>query len=159
MNEHLDSKALRRMVREVLREVLPAGLGAGAPGATQPGAERVETVSIRNDAELAAFVERLLGLCVERGTREALHSGRYRFRLHPDRGADTPGPEMARDGGSAAGRNDDAVQRFERGVLSEARVVKFAQSAQRIVVNQRVMVTPLARDKARQLGVKLERVK
>jgi len=157
MNERPDSQALRRMVREVLREVLPAGLNAGAPGA--PGAERVETVSIRNDAELAIFVGRLLDLCADRETREALRGGRYRFRLDANRGTGVPAAEMARDGELAGGRHDDAVQRFERGVLSEARVVKFAQSAQRIVVNQRVVVTPLARDKARQLGVKLERVK
>jgi hypothetical protein len=48
-------------------------------------------------------------------------------------------------------------ERMDRGVLSESKVVGLARSGRRIVLGKRVVVTPLARDKARQLGVKLER--
>jgi hypothetical protein len=36
-------------------------------------------------------------------------------------------------------------------------VIGLARSGRRVVLGKRVVVTPLARDKARQLGVKLER--
>ena len=74
-----------------------AGLGAAVPGgpATAPGGpaqdglphtvrehvESVEVVSIRTDADLAGFVLHLLHLFENPKHRDALRSGRLRFRL------------------------------------------------------------------------------
>jgi len=76
-----------------------AGLGAAVPGgpATAPGGpaqdglphtvrehvESVEVVSIRTDADLAGFVLHLLHLFENPKHRDALRSGRLRFRLSP----------------------------------------------------------------------------
>jgi hypothetical protein len=112
-------------------------------------APRVESVSISSDAELQAFIRRLLDLSAEPSGREALRSGRHGFRLAggPD------APKQAGDGAVAAG----GEERIDSGVLSESKVIGLARSGRRIVLGKRVVVTPLARDKARQLGVKLER--
>lgn len=140
-----DSDALRALVREVLREVVPNKRPQAAPGATE--APHTETISIANDAELQAFVRRLLDLSTDPGGREALRSGRHGFRLAGSAAAPEPtgGPERQHE------------ERIDRGVLSESKVIGLARSGRRIVLGKRVVVTPLAQDKARQLGVKLER--
>ena len=103
-----DDEVLRALVREVLAELLPAGVEAGGalsvdapgaltagdhvvgrPGLGQPGlahsvredVEAVETVSLRTDADLDAFVRRLLRLFENPKQRDALRAGRLRFRL------------------------------------------------------------------------------
>src|ERR1700733_12830488 len=69
----------------------PGGTASG-PGGTAPGQEGavftvrdgvgvVETVSVRTDQELAAFVTRLLHLFENPRRRDDLRSGRLRFRL------------------------------------------------------------------------------
>jgi len=155
MTGQLDSEALRSLVREILREAIPDGGEAPALGkrpgpraASRPaGAPREESVSIGSDAELKAFVARLLRLFEDPAGREALRSGRHAFRLARAGGGGNGGVQSA-DGGSG---------HLEKGVLSEARLVSLAKSGKRITLGRGVTVTPLAKDKARQLGVKLER--
>jgi len=130
---------LRTLVREVLREILPtAGTGTSATAAAPA---RTEDVIIRNDADLAAFVARLMRLFEDPATRDAISAGRHRFRL----AATTQGEGVA------------ATSHVDKGVLSEAKVVALAREGGRIVLGKGVVVTPLARDKARQLGVRIER--
>jgi len=142
--------ALRAVVREVLRELLPVN-GGGVPPAQQrlaagrvptPGVARVEEVRIGSDAELAAFVARLVALCEEEAGRAALREGRHRFRLaRPAGQGAAPGP----------------ARRVEKCVLSETRLVELGCAGGELVLDKGVVVTPLARDKARELGIRLTR--
>ncbi len=178
--QHSDSDALRALVREMLRELVPAARTQSAAAerpAAGSGAPRVESVSISSDAELQAFVRRLLDLSAEPGGREALRGGRHGFRLANGGGAPEPAaPELAAPQPAApqpaapqpaapqpaapqpaGGPERNGEERIDGGVLSESKVIGLARSGRRIVLGKRVVVTPLARDKARQLGVKLER--
>lgn len=152
--QHSDSDALRALVREMLRDLVPTARAQGpAVPANVSEAPRIESVSISSDAELQAFVGRLLDLSAEPGGREGLRSGLHGFRLANGGGASCAGNGAAPAGGP--GRNGE--ERIDSGVLSESKVIGLARSGRRIVLGKRVVVTPLARDKARQLGVKLER--
>jgi hypothetical protein len=51
----------------------------------------------------------------------------------------------------------DTTMRIERGAVTERAVVAAARDGRRIVLGARAVVTPLARDKARALGVALEK--
>jgi hypothetical protein len=51
----------------------------------------------------------------------------------------------------------DTPMRIERGAVTERAVVAAAKDGRRIVLGARAVVTPLARDKARALGVALEK--
>lgn len=158
MDKQLDSEALRSLIRDVLRELVPAAVAraretTGPATVAKPVAQpsgivetRFEEVGIADDAQLAAFVQRVLGLFDDPATREAVRTGRHAFRL-------------ARSGGDGAiARNSgDAKAPLDKGVLSESKVISLARAGQRIVIGKSVVVTPLAKDKARQLGVKLER--
>jgi hypothetical protein len=147
-----DLDALRALVREVIRDIMPHGLAV------------TETVNLSTDEDLAAFVRRLLD--AEPGEREELRSGRKRFMLA------APGPTPAEAGPRArpvpAGRADEArraggggettaVRRIERGAVTEAVVSAAARAGQRLVLGRGAVLTPLARDRARASGVQIEK--
>jgi len=163
-----DDEVLRALVREVLAELLPAGVEAGGalsvdapgaltagdhvvgrPGLGQPGlahsvredVHSVETVSVRNDADLDAFVKRLLRLFENPKQRDALRAGRLRFRL-----AAAAGPGSVQP-----------AHRVDKGAVTEAMVRRAAGAGARLVLGRRAVLTPLARDRARAAGVEIER--
>jgi len=138
----------------------PPGQASGAPaqpgpGGTAPGQEgaaytvrdgvgAVQTVSVRSDQELAAFVTRLLHLVENPRRRDDLRTGRLRFRLAP---------------GGAAGASGSArpVHRIDKGAVTEATVRDAARAGARLVLGRRAVLTPLARDRARAAGVEIEK--
>jgi hypothetical protein len=123
----------------------PSGWHGAAPAAaTGTG---VEAVSLTSDAELQAFVQRLLVLFESPRDRLALRSGALRFTLRA--GARTNGAT-----GASAG-----AQRIDRGAVTERAVRAAAESGSSIVLGPRAVLTPLARDIARTLGVKIEKEK
>jgi hypothetical protein len=161
-----DSDAVRAVIREVLAELLPAAAQPAPapasaaqptpahpvpahPGPAQPGlsypvsedAQSVETVSLRTDADLGAFVRRLLHLFENPKHRDELRSGRLRFRLAP----------------VAAPGSAQAAHRVEKGAVTEAMVAEAAKAGARLVLGRRAVLTPLARDRARAAGVEIER--
>jgi hypothetical protein len=73
---------------------------------------------------------------------------------------------VARRNGNRAPRNGSPAPepvrvteplRIERGALTEKLVMRAAQDGRRVVLGRRAVVTPLALDKARSLGVDVER--
>lgn len=135
----LTTDELRAAVRSVLRDVLPS--------ATAPTGADVE-VTLRTDADLDAFVRRVAALCEDAAQRAELRNGRRRFRL-----------ASGTDGGGAAVPPAvlGSVLRFDRGAVTERAVKKAAADGVRLVVGRRAVLTPLARDKARSLGVVIEK--
>ncbi len=162
----LDGDGLRSLVRQVLREAMdgaatpPGQVPAGPTPAppvrvrpAQPGASQIlpieamagadepaETVTLRNDADLATFVLRLLHLFENPKARDDLRSGRRRFRL---------------DQGSLAGSVRPS-HRVEKGAVTEAAVKAAAAAGAQLVLGPRAVLTPLARDRARAAGVHIE---
>jgi hypothetical protein len=148
-----DGEAIRALVREVLADLLPsiAGDGAGQVpaqvGPAQPGlahsvrenVESVEVVSMRTDTDLAAFVLHLLHLFENPKHRDALRSGRLRFRL----------------AATAAPGSVQPSHRVEKGAVTEAMVTAAARAGARLVLGPRAVLTPLGRDRARAAGVEI----
>ena len=128
---------LRAAVRAVIREVLPDGLPAG------PSAGSVIPVSVTTDAELDALVRRVARLCEDPERRAALGEGRHGFTL-------AQGAPQAESG-------QDPATRIERGAVTERAVARAAKAGSRLVLGPRAVLTPLARDRARVLGVEIEK--
>jgi hypothetical protein len=124
-------------------------LAVGRPGVGQGGlahsvrenVEAVETVSLRTDADLDAFVKRLLRLFENPKQRDALRAGRLRFRL-----AAAAGPGSVQP-----------AHRVDKGAVTEAMVRQAARAGARLVLGRRAVLTPLARDRSRAAGVEIER--
>jgi hypothetical protein len=118
--------------------VRPSVGEAGArPGGEDAGGRGLERVTLDSDADLDRFVRALLARFEDPEAREAIRSGRLRFTL---------------GGAEAAG-----VMRVERGALTERRVQQAAKAGARLVLGPAAVATPLAREKARALGIEIER--
>ena len=154
----LSGDVLRAEVRAVLRELLPGLAGQASGDAGRPA----EDVVLRTDADLDAFARRVAALCEDAGERAAIREGRRRFRLAgtaADPGTGSGAGHAAGDGrrDGRTGRTATGVTRVEAGAVTERRVVQAAAEGSRLVLGRRAVLTPLARDKARTLGVVIER--
>ena len=67
--------------------------------------------------------------------------------------------EVLRDGlpAAAAGLANGTVQRVEKGAVTERMVAAAAKAGAALVLGPRAVLTPLARDKARALGVPVQK--
>jgi hypothetical protein len=130
---------LRRLVRDILRELVPA-TGVPAGGTAGPGP--VRAVRLTTDAELQAFVAELLRLAGDPRQRADLEAGRLRFTLGD---------------GAAGAAGARPVRKIEKGAVTERAVLAAAKAGERLVLGPRAVLTPLARDKARALGVRVEK--
>jgi hypothetical protein len=121
------SNELRSMVREVLRDAM-AQRGLVSSSAVEP-------VRLANDQELAGFVARLMDPAVQ----SRIKSGALRFTLGTS---------------SAVPIAQTCVPLT--GVITEQKLDRLG-AATTLVLAPGAVLTPLARDKARRLGLKIER--
>jgi len=108
------------------------------------------TVRIGSDDDLHAFALRVLKLADNPRLRRDLAGGRVRFRLA------AAGP-AAQAAGSATGAEPPASRRVDKGAVTERTVAAAAAAGVRLVLGPRAVLTPLARDKARALGVPIDK--
>jgi len=160
MTEQIPAE-LRAVVAQVVREVVAEAARTAVPAlgrstsattrtaATQPtgplnavSRSRTETVRITGSADLQAFAYRLLDLFDNPKNREDVRAGRLRFELA---------------GGVAAAAAPGAVERVDQGAVTERTVAAAAAAGTRLVLGRRAVLTPLAREKARSLGVPVEK--
>jgi hypothetical protein len=181
------SGELRRLVGEVLAEVLPgppaqrpasrpasaltaggipSGVPAGEPASAAPARRRDSdgalggtpatsdgevkpppdslVVRLDTDAALHEFALRVLRLADNPRMRRELIAGRIRFTL-------------ADAAPAAAAAMTEGVHRVDKGAVTERVVAAAASAGALLVLGPRAVLTPLAKDKARALGVPIER--
>jgi hypothetical protein len=131
---------------------------AGPIGTAPRDGAALQPVRIATDEELRAFVLRILALADNPKRRRDLVAGRLRFTLVPT------GPAAALPGSATpahVGRAPAAVissdHRIEKGAVTERIVQAAANAGARLVLGPRAVLTPLARDRARSLGVPIEK--
>lgn len=151
----ISSQEIRQLVREALRDLLPAGKAAPeVPGGTllsrlraalnDPTQPKVE-VRIDNAQDLSTFARDLLQ--APEDLRIGILSGKIGLKLR------------ARGGnpGTAASVPQRSPHQIAKGVVTELMVAEIGKTSDRLIIGKGVVVTPLARDKARE--VKLEIVR
>ena len=116
-------------LRGLVREVLKEAMANRA--APKQG---TETIRIGSDAELQAFVNRLSSP----GIIESVRAGKLRFTLTQTAHAST--------------NTGDVLE----GVISEQKISALAAKGT-LILGPTAVLTPLARDRARKLGLKIER--
>ncbi len=113
-----------------------------------PGADaRVEAVTIDSDDDLMQFVRELLSRVSNPRDRLAIHTGKLRFTLRSRPGSPSPGAVPP------AG----PVTRISKGAVTERVIREVADAGARLVLAPGTVLTPLARERARALGVEIER--
>ena len=155
----IDRDELRSMVRQALKETLGAKGDAPAESAGDLASEiktalargkpAMVAVAVRSASDLDHFARSILAAGEDASLRQAILAGDVRFEIAG--GAEAKiSPKTAAKGGSF---------HMESGVLGETKIVELARSHSKIVVGSDVVVTPLAREKARQLKVEIARQK
>lgn len=161
----LPEDVLRPLVTDAVRDALAelrhqqrpsADTGSATPSRpVSPGTgSRVETVRLTDDRDLAAFVRRIVALCDNPRTRAQLVAGQLRFTLGPTQPTQ-PGAPAGKAGAPRSGHGP--AHRVDRGAVTERVVVQAAERGQRLLLGRRAVLTPLARDRARTLGVAVEK--
>lgn len=144
------SAELRALIRDVLREELAsAGGRAGAPQA------RHETVAISSDADLAAFVRRILALGADSRARAEIEGGRHVFHLARGGPAAGVGGNEAHE--RALPRAGAAPVTCERGLVGEREVRNLPEGTGILRIGRTVRLTPLAQDELRRRRIRIER--
>lgn len=177
----IDREDLRKLVREALKEAL-GGAGQvmrGQPPASPPGngekAGQGElqrllrnalargkpteiNVAMRSREDLDRFARDIAKASAEAEIKAAILAGTIGF-LPVGPVAEAAPPAPGRPMSPVQLTKGAAAYEVTFGVLSESRVVEIARSHRKIVVGAEVVLTPLARDKARELKVELTRQK
>ncbi len=175
----IDREELRKLVREALKEALGGGAVPAARQATPaPGAHAGTSgqgelqrllrnavsrgkpaeinVAMRSREDLDRFAREIAEASAEPDIKAAILAGAVGFLpVGPDEPASAPTTRAAPPARTGAG----SVYEMKSGVLSEMKVVEIARTHKRIAVGAEVVLTPLARDRARELKVELTRQK
>jgi hypothetical protein len=133
----------------LIREVLSEELAKLKPAVSSSGT-RKEVISITNDAELNSFAHRLIKSMNDPAAKREFESGRLEYTLSST--------------GQGTTRNDPpanlgaAEHRIDKGFLSERHIDILSEGIKRLLIGKAVRITPLARDRARQRGIIIERM-
>jgi hypothetical protein len=146
----------RNLIRELVKSVIAEEVAAiRKPKAAPPPATAEERVAVANDADLIGFARRVLSLAGDPAKAREIAAGRYPFRL------DRPTQATAALTPRATPTAPPAAQshRIDSGVVTESTLNKLPRGFSQLLLGPGVTVTPLAKDRARALGLTFERMK
>ena len=147
----MSDAAVKTLVREVLAEEL-ARLARERDAGEGTARRREERVRITDNAELDAFVRRLLEIARDGARRREIEEGRWVFKLgRPDSAARAPSSDVS------PARAPERSVHIEKGMVTERQVDSFPGATERVIAAKPVRFTPLARDRLRQRGIGIER--
>jgi hypothetical protein len=166
MAARIDKEELRSLVRQALKDALAApgavaatpgnsadGLSAQLRAALAKGRPAKVSVALTTAADIDRFARDILEAGDQPDLRNAIAAGEIRF--------DFGGPGTAAGASTATEKPGARGGTFQMkaGVLNEAKVTEIARTHSKILLGGEVALTPLARDKARELKVELVRQK
>lgn len=146
----IDKSLLRDLVKSVIAEEVAA---IRKPKAASTPSAAEERVAVASDADLIAFARRVLSLAGDPAKAKEIAAGRYPFRLERPTQA-TVAPRAAPSAPPVA-----QSHRIDSGVVTESTLNKLPRGLARLLLGPGVTVTPLAKDRARALGLTFERIK
>jgi len=118
----------------------------------------LQPVRLATDEDLREFALQIVRLADNPKRRRDLLAGRLRFTLAAAGLVLHPGHGRANGHGSLGpAGTGQADHRIERGAVTERAVQAAAGAGARLVLGPRAVLTPLARDRARALGVPIEK--
>ncbi|MCX6434238.1 MAG: hypothetical protein NTX29_16195 [Actinobacteria bacterium] len=150
MTQRIPADLLRDMVREILMDVVEsevAGRVDSLAGGESVGGRRRETVAIGSQDDLNRAIRRILADAMDPQRRGAIEQGDIAFVLS------TATLEQAPRRPAVV----EPIHRVDKGAVTEKQVRAAADAGATIVTAHRVVITPLAKDKARSLGVVITR--
>jgi hypothetical protein len=157
MADGIDRVELRKLVRDVLHSALHDGK---LPPAALPSntIERIRAAMLPGGSgevvvagDLTTFARDIVAAAAHEDIKAAIMSGRVVFAPAGGQG----GPARKTPDNPVAG----GIPRIAEGIVNEHKVMEIGRTHNRLVIGPEVVVTPLARDKARELKLELVRSK
>ncbi len=148
-----------------MRTAEVGGLSERVRAALAGGGGGIE-IEIASDSDLNAFAQQVALCALERDLLGAIASNRVRFRLAGGGGpeavtapptAPTAAPAAVRAAGPPA--QDGDAYHWEQGLLNETKITEIARTHAKLMLGRRALLTPLAWDRARSLGLQVVRMK
>ncbi len=153
-----------------MRTAEVGGLSERVRAALADGGGGIE-IAIASDSDLNAFAQQVALCALERDLLGAIAANRVRFRLTGGGGgreavaaqptaptaAPAAAPAVARAAGPSA--KDGDAYHWEQGLLNETKVTEIARTHAKLMLGRRALLTPLAWDRARSLGLQVVRTK
>ncbi|MBA4095456.1 MAG: hypothetical protein C0484_01630 [Rhodospirillum sp.] len=144
----------RNLIRELVKSVIAEEVAAiRKPKAASAPAAAEERVAIANDADLVGFARRVLSLAGDPAKAKEIAAGRYPFRLARAAAQQTHASTSQPPAPAAQSH------RIDSGVVTESTLNKLPRGLSRLLLGPNVTITPLAKDRARTLGLTFERTK
>jgi len=144
---------LRAMVRDLLRDALAKSNHGKAVGAMP----HTRQVKLATDKDVADFVTLLIGMIDDPATGKAVRNGDVTFTVAGNTpAAAPPARNTAQPAIVPAAPSPENSTSTLGGIVTEARINKLAGPGT-ILLSPDAVITPLARDRARSLGLKFER--
>jgi hypothetical protein len=150
----IDRSLIRELVKSVIAEEV-AAIRKPKPAPAPTTAE--ERIAIASDADLVGFARRVLSLAGDPAKAKEIAAGRYPFRL--DRPATAQAGITSVPRAAPAAAPTAQSQRIDSGVVTESTLNKLPRGLAKLLLGPGVTVTPLAKDRARALGLTFERMK
>ncbi len=154
---------IRDMVRSMLKDALPDIINTAASSPdddlqalickTASAGGGVLSVHISNDDDLQNFTRALATAADHASVRQSISEGKTRFELLSTQ-ADTIVKTVVP---SAPSSTSARRHMLDSGFLNEREIAALAKNYDEVEVGSRVVLTPLARDKARVVGLKIVR--
>ncbi|MBT4891129.1 MAG: hypothetical protein HON65_16395 [Rhodospirillales bacterium] len=140
-------------IRSLIRSILSEELGKVKAKKTSSPKAKSENVRITNDQELTAFTKRVAALCKSEQNRNDIETGQWSFSLNS-----VSSPQMHGSMQSPAqGARSERSAQFEKGFINERQIDALSEDTTIVVINKAVRFTPLAKDRLRQRGIRIER--
>lgn len=162
----IDREELRALVRQALKESLGAagpvapavdqGLAADLRAALGRGKPARLPVAAATGADLDRLAKGVAEACGDAEIKAAILAGDVRFEPMP---AGQAGRPVAAKAAPAPAPAKAGAFEMASGVLSEVKIVEISRTHSTILIGSDVVMTPLARDKAREMKVELVRQK
>ncbi len=167
---------IRLAVREALLEALPPADKKRKPEQVAPNCQLMKqilesakgncktpvAVDLSNERKLNEFAIDLAKCMQDQNVAGLIRSGRMKFQSsgadHRNGPDSTSGRSSRNAESNGKPKNDtDSTGRIETGVLTESKVLALAKNHSCIEVSRNVIMTPLARDRARRLKLQIVR--
>ncbi len=173
--QEFSREEIRRAVREALLEALPAPVAKSrVPKSPVSNGKLMKqlmesakancktpvAVDLSSDRKINEFVGELAGCLQDENVAGLIRAGRLKFQssAYTNQGRSvSPSVNSASNGRAKSADNSFSNGRVESGVLTESKVLAIAKHHSQIEVSKSVILTPLAKDRARRLKIQIVR--
>ncbi len=117
-------------------------------------------VDVGNNRKFGELIRDLVKCVADKNVEAMILSNRLKFELNGPESerSSTPIPtSRVPDRHDSSARRDVADGWLETGVLTESKILALAKTNKRVVISNKVVLTPLAKDRARTVGLEIVR--